>query len=220
MLFGIGTDYILFLLFRYRERLRGGEDAKQAMVSAVTRVGEVIASAAGVVIVAFLALVLSTLSVLRSMGPALAIAVARHADRRADAGPRGRVAARPAGVLAVQGRGSGSRGRRGSRAIGRALGRRPAVFAAVSGLVLVALALGALGFKPTSTCPRPASRERRVADGAADLEKGLPPGATDPTDVFLHSHVGPAAGRLDARPPTARKLKTLPGVGAVGGADR
>ena len=76
VLFGIGTDYILFLMFRYRERLRAGEDAKQAMVSAVTRVGEVIASAAGVVIAAFLALLASTLSVLRSMGPALAIAVA------------------------------------------------------------------------------------------------------------------------------------------------
>ena len=76
VLFGIGTDYILFLMFRYRERLRSGEDAKQAMASAVTRVGEVIASAAGVVIVAFLALLLSTLSVLRSLGPTLAIAVA------------------------------------------------------------------------------------------------------------------------------------------------
>ena len=76
VLFGIGTDYILFLMFRYRERLRAGEDPKQAMVTAVARVGEVIASAAGVVIAAFLALLLSTLSVLRSIGPALAIAVA------------------------------------------------------------------------------------------------------------------------------------------------
>ena len=76
VLFGIGTDYILFLMFRYREGLRSGENPKQAMVSAVARVGEVIASAAGVVIAAFLALLLSTLSVLRSIGPALAIAVA------------------------------------------------------------------------------------------------------------------------------------------------
>jgi RND superfamily putative drug exporter len=47
VLFGIGTDYILFLMFRYRERLRLGDDPKQAMVNAVHRVGEVIASAAG-----------------------------------------------------------------------------------------------------------------------------------------------------------------------------
>ena len=33
VLFGVGTDYILFLLFRYRERLRGGEDRRAAMVS-------------------------------------------------------------------------------------------------------------------------------------------------------------------------------------------
>ncbi|WP_374227598.1 MMPL family transporter, partial [Streptomyces sp. AC627_RSS907] len=75
VLFGVGTDYILFLLFRYREALRAGEDAKGGMVHAVERVGEAIASAAGAVIVAFAALALSTLGMLKSMGPALAIAV-------------------------------------------------------------------------------------------------------------------------------------------------
>ncbi|MGH3546034.1 MAG: MMPL family transporter, partial [Mycobacteriales bacterium] len=76
VLFGVGTDYILFLLFRYRERLRMGEDKKQAMISAVSRVGEVIASAAAVVIVAFSALVLASLGMLKSLGPATSIAVA------------------------------------------------------------------------------------------------------------------------------------------------
>jgi putative drug exporter of the RND superfamily len=52
VLFGIGTDYILFLMFRYRERLRAGDTPKQAVATAVERVGEVIASAASVVIVA------------------------------------------------------------------------------------------------------------------------------------------------------------------------
>lgn len=76
VLFGIGTDYILFLLFRYRERLRLGEDRRLAMISAVSRVGEAITSAAGVVIIAFLAMTLSSLGFLKSMGPSLAIALA------------------------------------------------------------------------------------------------------------------------------------------------
>lgn len=76
MLFGIGTDYFLCLMYRYRERLRLGEDKKHAIVQSVTRVGEVIASATDVDIAAFLALTLSSLSIFRSLGPTLAIAVA------------------------------------------------------------------------------------------------------------------------------------------------
>ena len=59
MLYGIGTDYILFFLFRYRERLREGEEKRDAVAHALERAGEAIASAGGAVIVAFMALVLS-----------------------------------------------------------------------------------------------------------------------------------------------------------------
>ena len=68
VLFGVGTDYILFLLFRYRERLRAGEPSKQAMESAIARVGPAIATAAGAVMIAFLALTLSSLSLFRQLG--------------------------------------------------------------------------------------------------------------------------------------------------------
>ena len=62
--FGIGTDYILFTLFRYRERLRAGERDPDAVVHAVGKVGEVITFAAFVVIMAFSALGLSELGAL------------------------------------------------------------------------------------------------------------------------------------------------------------
>ncbi|MGH3279378.1 MAG: MMPL family transporter, partial [Trebonia sp.] len=100
-------------------------------------------------------------------------------------------------------------------AIGNALGRRPALFAAASGLVLVALAAGALGFKPTfdlSSAGVPASAESQRA--LVTLEKGLPPGATDPTDVLLHSSSGPLAASEMSGYRTA--LAALPGVGSVG----
>jgi putative drug exporter of the RND superfamily len=213
VLFGIGTDYILFLMFRYRERLRRGEDRKQAMVSAVTRVGEVISSAAGVVIFAFLALILSTVSVLRSLGPALAIAVAVTLVAGLTLVPA---------VVSLLGpkvfwpSKSWKREPRTARfgAIGNALGRRPALFAGVSGLVLVALAIGAFSFKPTfdlSSAGIPASAESQRA--LVTLEKGLPPGSTDPTDVFLHSSSGPLSVSQLAGYGAA--LKTLHGVGSV-----
>ena len=75
VLFGIGTDYILFLLFRYRERLRAGDAPKQAIVTAVEKVGEAIFSAAFAVIAAFGALILATLGFFTTLGPSLAIGV-------------------------------------------------------------------------------------------------------------------------------------------------
>ena len=214
VLFGIGTDYILFLMFRYRERLRSGEDAKQAMVSAVTRVGEVIASAAGVVIAAFLALLLSTLSVLRSMGPALAIAVAVTLIAGLTLIP---AVASLLGPQVFWPSRSWRREPKAARftAIGRALGRRPGAFAAVSGLVLIALAIGAFGYKPTfdlSSAGIAGNAESQTA--LKTLEKGLPPGATDPTDVLLHATSGWALPAADLAAYSA-KLKTLPGVGSV-----
>src|SRR5580693_10056888 len=214
VLFGIGTDYILFLMFRYRERLRLGDDPKLAMVNAVTRVGEVIASAAGVVIAAFLALLLSTLSVLRSMGPALAIAVAVTLAAGLTLIPA---------VVSLLGprvfwpSRSWRREPQAARftALGRALGRRPGVFAAVSGLVLVALAIAAFGYKPTfdlSSAGIPASAESQTA--LKTLEKGLPPGATDPTDVLLHATSGRTLPAAELAAYSA-KLRTLPGVGSV-----
>ncbi|GAA1966138.1 MMPL family transporter [Nocardioides panacihumi] len=76
VLFGIGTDYILFFLFRYRERVREGVEHREAVAYAVERAGEAIASAGGAVFVAFMTLVLSSLGMFRSIGPTLAIGVA------------------------------------------------------------------------------------------------------------------------------------------------
>ena len=157
VLFGIGTDYILFLIFRYRERLRNGEDSKQAMASAVARVGEVIASAAGVVIVAFLALLLSTLSVLRSLGPTLAIAVAVTLIAGLTLVPA---------VVSLLGprvfwpSKAWRREPKAARfaAIGRALGRLPRSSPPAPGSSWSSWPSGPSATSPPSTCPRRASR--------------------------------------------------------------
>ena len=213
VLFGIGTDYILFLMFRYRERLRAGDAPRQAMATAVERVGEVIASAASVVIVAFLALLLSSLSIFRSLGPTLAIAVAVTLVAALTLIP---AVVTLLGTRVFWPSKAWQREPKGARfaAIGGALGKRPAVFAGVSGLVLVALALGALGFKPTfdlSSSGIPGNAESQVA--LTVLERGLPPGATEPTQVYLHATSGTLTPAEIAAYGT--KLKTMDAVGAV-----
>ncbi len=75
VLFGIGTDYILFLLFRYRERLRSGDHTRGAVSFALTRAGEAILSAALVVAAAFTAMFAASLGFFSSLAPGLVISV-------------------------------------------------------------------------------------------------------------------------------------------------
>ncbi len=214
VLFGVGTDYILFLMFRYRERLRSGEDPKTAMISAVTRVGEAIASAAGAVIIAFLALTLSTLGLFKSLGPALAIAVATTLIAGLTLIPAivsllGTKVFWPSKAWKVEPTGARF------AAIGASLGRRPGLYAGVSALVLAILAVFALGFHSNfdltggSTA---SSSESTVWQ--TELLKGLPAGATEPSDVYVRSDNGSPldAGTLGAY---HDKLAAVHGVGAV-----
>ncbi len=211
VLFGVGTDYILFLMFRYRERLRAGDDPKTAMVGALARVGEAITSAAGVVIIAFLAMTLSTLSLFRSWGPSLAIAVTVTL--------LGGLTLVPAVVSLLGTRvfWPSKAWRREPEAarfarVGASLARRPALYAAVAGGVLAVLAVGSFGFRPDfdlAAGALPSSAESRVA--LEDLQRGLPAGSTDPTHVYL-------TGRKLDRAELGRfgeRLKAVEGVGEV-----
>jgi RND superfamily putative drug exporter len=76
VLYGIGTDYILFLLFRYRERLRSGDHTKGAVAYSLGRAGEAIFSAALVVLTSFAALFFAKFGIFSSFAPGLVICVA------------------------------------------------------------------------------------------------------------------------------------------------
>jgi RND superfamily putative drug exporter len=192
VLYGIGTDYILFFLFRYREQLRRGADTKASVVHALERAGEAIASAGGAVIVAFMALILSSLSIFRSIGPALAIAVAVTLVAALTLVPAvvtllGRALFFPSKKYLAEPEGARF------AASGRRLGERPAVFAAASGLVLAVLAVFALGFNPTFDFNSSLPKGVESTKALDTLQKGLPSGATDPLTVVLESSGGSLA---------------------------
>ena len=213
VLFGVGTDYILFLLFRYRERLRAGEPSKQAMESAIGRVGPAIATAAGAVMIAFLALTLSSLSLFRQFGPALAIAVFSAATGRADARARRCLPARHARLLAVQGL--------EDRAEVGAVRRARAVTRTAPGPVrgddrgaAGVLGIVAFGFHPTFDLTAGNTATTQSAEYANVLLKGFPAGDSEPTAVLVQSTDGKP---LDAASLTSfgARLAKVPGVASV-----
>jgi RND superfamily putative drug exporter len=75
LILGAGTDYGVFLVFRFREELRNGLSSHDAVRQSVSRVGESITFSAFTVIAALLTLVLAEFAFYQSLGPALAIGV-------------------------------------------------------------------------------------------------------------------------------------------------
>lgn len=75
LVLGAGTDYGLFLVFRIREELQRGSDPKQAVSTALSKVGESITFSAATVIAALLSLVTAQFGLYRGLGYPLAIGI-------------------------------------------------------------------------------------------------------------------------------------------------
>ncbi len=75
LMLGAGTDYGLFILFRYRENLGRGLDQESAIVEAMSRVGGAVGLSALTVIVALSSLVIAQFGLYRGVGPGLAIGI-------------------------------------------------------------------------------------------------------------------------------------------------
>ncbi len=75
LVLGAGTDYGLFLIFRVREELQSGLDSREAIIKALSRVGESITFSAATVVAALLSLLLATFQIYSNLGIPLAIGI-------------------------------------------------------------------------------------------------------------------------------------------------
>jgi putative drug exporter of the RND superfamily len=75
MIAGAGTDYAVFLISRYHDYLRHGADSDQAVKSALSSIGKVIAASAATVGVTFLGMTFTRMQLFSTTGPALAIGI-------------------------------------------------------------------------------------------------------------------------------------------------
>src|SRR5256885_56958 len=75
IMLGVGTDYSIFLMARYREERVEGHDKVEAVHTSVTWSGESISTSATTVIIAFGAMTISSFTLLRSIGVGLGFGV-------------------------------------------------------------------------------------------------------------------------------------------------
>jgi RND superfamily putative drug exporter len=209
---GVGTDYVVFLLHRYRERLRAGDDPRPAMREAITRIGPAIGFSALTVVVSLSALALSSLKSLRVLGPALGFGVLATLVAALTLMPAVAILLRrklfwPGKTLDARVT-SGRTGR-----IDRLITDKPVGTALAAAAVLLALSVPALGFHPDYDAEAnvPGSPSARAF---RDMRAGFPAGALSPTSVMVRKNGG---GRLAARDlePVAATLRTTRGVDTV-----
>ena len=75
VLMGVGTDYSIFLMTRYREERIKGSTREQAVHTSITWAGESIVTSGATVVIAFFAMGLSSFSMVQTMGLVLGMAI-------------------------------------------------------------------------------------------------------------------------------------------------
>jgi len=199
LVLGAGTDYGLFLVFRVREELRRGLGNKQAVIHALTKVGESITFSAATVIAALVSLLAATFPFYSQLGIPLAIGIGVmlaagltllpallsirlsviDAKRRLFARRFGREKLIPWSIQTTASTGVWS------RVAGRIV-RHPAPTLLAGVLVFGALAIGATGYKAGgfggSTTPPSGSDS---AQGTALLSKYFPQSSANPTNIIF-----------------------------------
>jgi RND superfamily putative drug exporter len=216
LLLGAGTDYGLFLVFRVREELRRGLAPKDAVIRAVTTVGESITFSALTVIAALMSLAFARFGLYQSMGPALAVAIALMLLAGLTLLPAilaifGRAVFWPSRARLVEKPKTSLYGR-----IAGSVVRRPLGVVAVGVIGFAALATGSLsastaGFGDRSTGPSGSDSAQGTAVQTAHF-----PAPANPTDVLLR-FAQPVWNDLGAIDRAEQQLRASGRVGKVVG---
>jgi RND superfamily putative drug exporter len=210
VLIGIGIDYFLFMVFRFRERLRLGEERKEAARHTAASVSRVVASAALAIVVAFASLGLAHFGQFRVLGPSVAISVAVMLLAGITLIPA---------LLAATGKklfwpskswqtthddGPATR-------LGSFISRRPARVALLGTSVLAVLAVAATGVKMSYDIGSGPKSAKSVQVQQA-INRVLPKGVTDEQQIYVSSPHPLTPASLQ---PMRRRLANVEDVGQV-----
>ncbi|MWA16247.1 MMPL family transporter [Streptomyces sp. BA2] len=212
---GVGIDYALFVVTRYREYLHEGHSVEEAVSRANATAGRAVLFAGGTVVVAILGLWTTGIPAVAAIGTAAAVTVAVMMAAA--------VTLLPA-LLALAGRRidalrlPGLRGRRTAgepsprwRAYGASVSRHPWLYGLTATAVLIVLALPTLSLRlanPDAGSKPDDSTQRR---GYELITQSFGPGVTGPLILAVDTPdgVGQALDRL------ADRVEDTPGVASV-----
>ncbi len=219
LMFGVGTDYCLLLVSRYREELRRLEDKHDAMQRAVRRAGPAILASGLTVTLAMLVLVLAESGNTKSLGPVAAIGVFCSMlagltllptlltifGRRGFWPRRSIVDYNPEHAEVIH---TGLWRRFGDRVL-----HRPGPAVAVTAGVFLLGALGLLAYKVDYSSTTFFKKSVQSVEGFKVLSADFPAGTLSPTTVLVERQGGAPTDQDIAL--TAAKLKAVNGVAAV-----
>jgi len=219
LMFGVGTDYCLLLVSRYREELRRNEEKGIAMQRALRRAGPAILASGLTVALTMLVLILADVGSIRSMGPGCAIGVAcafmagltllpallTIFGRRGFWPRRRSVEFDPE---AIEHEHPGLWRRFGDRVLERPL---PALVATVA--LFGVGGLGLLAYKENYSTTNVFRKSTESVNGFKQIQKAFPAGSLAPTDVLVERTGG--AVRAADLALVRRRLAGAPGVAEV-----
>jgi putative drug exporter of the RND superfamily len=197
LLFGVGTDYALLIISRYREELHRNEARRDAMTAAIRQALPPVLASAATVTIALLCLLAAQMNSTHGMGPVLAIGVVVTFLVMVTLLPALLVifgrwvfwpfipryrpdVARPVAEY------------RAWRAVAGLVARRPRVIWPVTALVLGALAVGIAGLHTGLTDQQSFMTAPASVTGEQVIAAHFPAGLSDPVNVYAKRSAAPA----------------------------
>jgi RND superfamily putative drug exporter len=196
LMFGVGTDYCLLLVSRYREELRRIEDKHAAMARALSRTGPTILASGLTVSLAMLTLALADARLTSTLGPVAAIGVASGMVAGLTLLPAlltifGRRGFWPRrSVVTYEGEHAAATQPGAWRRLGDRVLQRPAPALAVTVAVFVAGALGLVAYKVDYSTTSFFKKSVEAVEGFELMEQSFPAGVLYPTTALVQREGG------------------------------
>jgi RND superfamily putative drug exporter len=219
LMFGVGTDYCLLLVSRYREELHRHADKHEAMARALRRAGPAVLASGSTVIAAMLVLLLADTGSTHALGPVSAIGVAAAllagltllpalltiVGRRGFWPRRAAVAYRPDEDIAER---QGIWRRFGDRVL-----QRPALALGATVAMFGVFSLGLLAYEEDYSIGGFFKQDVESVDGFEVLGQSFPQGALGPTSILVQREGGAATDADLAE--VRQRAEGIDGVAAV-----